>query len=202
MKKKILFLGNFIHYPNREAVKILITKILPNVNKTDGFKLIIAGRNTNRIRKYANDYTEIYDDVKDIRNFYYESDFFVAPIFSGGGMRTKVLEAASCGLPVLMTPLANLGFNFGNKKEAFIANDENTFAHNINFILDPMNHSLLEEVSRNARKVVEDRFASGIIKERILREFREMSEYVIPERSYREVPACGSSRSSGKEGLI
>ncbi|MCK7528248.1 MAG: hypothetical protein MZV64_67090 [Ignavibacteriales bacterium] len=35
-------------------------------------------------------------------------------------MRIKILEAASCGIPILMTPLANLGVNLRKSKEAFI----------------------------------------------------------------------------------
>jgi glycosyltransferase involved in cell wall biosynthesis len=118
----LLFIGDFSHQPNKEAAKIICTKIYPAIRNLQ-IKIILVGRNINKIKKYLNSDIEIHENVKDVRPFYWESTLFTAPIFSGAGMRIKILEAASCGIPILMTPLANLGVNLESSKEAFIEDD-------------------------------------------------------------------------------
>jgi glycosyltransferase involved in cell wall biosynthesis len=55
---------------------------------------------------------EVPDMAAELR----EGDIFVASMVSGGGISNKVLEAMSCGLPVVTTPL--VANNFINRPEA------------------------------------------------------------------------------------
>ncbi len=118
----LLFIGDFSHLPNKEAAKIICFKIYPAIKNLQ-IKIILVGRNINQIKKYLNSEIEIHENVEDLRSFYWGSTLFIAPIFSGAGMRIKILEAASCGIPILMTSLANLGVNLEGSKEAFIEDD-------------------------------------------------------------------------------
>jgi glycosyltransferase involved in cell wall biosynthesis len=42
--------------------------------------------------------------VRDIIEEYQAADIFIAPMISGSGMKIKILEAMSCGLPIVATP--------------------------------------------------------------------------------------------------
>ena len=170
--ERILFVGNFSHYPNREAVKILLKSILPNLKKN--VVLTIVGRNTNLLKITSADRIEIYDNVEDIRPYYWNSRVFVAPILSGGGMRIKILEAASCGIPILMTPVANLGIHLKNNESAVISDDINLFPSLLGKMLD--DPSLLSSVSKNARACIEENFSEAVTKSRILRLFDEFEK--------------------------
>ncbi|MFZ1517806.1 MAG: glycosyltransferase [Ignavibacteriaceae bacterium] len=118
----LLFIGDYSHQPNKEAANLICKKLYPAIKNLQ-IKIILVGRNLDKIKKYLNTEITSYENVEDVRKFYRECTLFVAPIFSGAGMRIKILEAASCGIPVLMTPLANLGVNMENSKEAFIEKD-------------------------------------------------------------------------------
>ena len=52
--------------------------------------------------------------VSDVRSCYRNATVFVAPILTGTGMRVKLLEALSMGMPVVATPLAAHGFAGGS----------------------------------------------------------------------------------------
>jgi hypothetical protein len=125
-ENSILFVGDFCHYPNRQAIKTLIENILPELSD---FKvtLRIVGRNTNRIENLIQGPVELYDNVPDTRLYYYNSTVFVAPIFTGAGLRVKILEAALCGIPIYFTGTANLGIDLANNEEVILCNTNSQF---------------------------------------------------------------------------
>lgn len=159
-ENSILFVGNFDHYPNREAVKFLSREVLPELNKFN-YKLRIVGRNIHRIKKYLSKGIEVFENVPDVRKYYWNSTLFVAPIFSQTGLRIKVLEAAACGIPILLSPLANLGIGF-KYNEAFIlrTNSKQNFLRKLieivpNFEMDKKaNHRNMSQLAR--RKIEEN----------------------------------------------
>lgn len=157
-KFKILFVGDFAHYPNKEAVKIISKKIYPHFNN-DKYEFLIVGRNIDRIKKYLCPNIKIYEDVDDIRNFYWESSLFLAPIYSGGGLRIKILEAASCGLPIVMSPLANLGINLENSNEVLLAERIEDFIEIIDHVSSVERLKVLTQISLMANKKIKSSFS-------------------------------------------
>jgi len=153
----ILFIGDFSHYPNKEAAKIICTKIYPALKELK-IKFILVGRNLKRIKDYLNDGISTFENVEDIRPFYWKSSLFISPIFSGGGMRIKILEAAACGIPILMTPLSNIGINFEDLKEVFFANTINEFIEIIKRVYYS-DFSVLMSMSNNANIKVKSLYA-------------------------------------------
>jgi glycosyltransferase involved in cell wall biosynthesis len=47
--------------------------------------------------------------VEDIREFYRQSRVYIAPVTSGGGIRTKIIEAMAAGIPVVTNSFAPNG---------------------------------------------------------------------------------------------
>ena len=104
----ILFSGNIDYYPNAEAIRWFldfcwqdIVVLNPNA------QLIIAGRGKNPdISKYANKCNVIFTgEVSSMADIIKMGDIAIAPMKSGAGMQNKILEAMSCGLPVIATNL-------------------------------------------------------------------------------------------------
>jgi len=166
-KLRILFVGGYRHYPNREAIEIISQRIFPAFNETSGVEFIIVGRHCEKIRNKLNKNILVYDNVADIREFYNNADLFLAPIFSGGGLRIKILEAAASGLPILMTPLANLGIHLIHEKEALISNNIQEMINYIKNISGKKNVINLKTLGTNARKKIEDNFDKKMIAKRI-----------------------------------
>ena len=170
-KVKILYLGNFNHYPNREAVKFISKKILNEINENKKLEFNIVGRNTFRINKYKNSNMKIYENVPDVRPFYWNSTIFIAPIFYGGGFRTKLLEAASCGVPIIMSSLSNNGFSFRNGEEVFIANTPDEFIENIESLLADSNVKKLHDMSVKANQKIRNDFSKKTAQQKFIQHF-------------------------------
>jgi len=173
-KIKILFLANFIHYPNREAIKF-ITKYLPHLFNQKQIEFIIVGRNTKKIKKYVGGKVLIYDNVPDVREFYWNSTIFIAPLFYGGGLRIKILEAANCGIPIVMSSLANNGFNFVHKKHVLIADSPSEFLDTLNYITSLKSLEYLHKLSMNARQKIVSEFSIEIIQNKLINYIQKYS---------------------------
>lgn len=108
-KYDIVFVGNMQYHPNVLAAQFLVNEILPICNK-QGYKLkvLIAGANpTQEIKKLSSDQVTVSGWMDDIREAYWTSKLFVAPLFTGSGLQNKVLEAMACKVPVVTTPIVN-----------------------------------------------------------------------------------------------
>jgi glycosyltransferase involved in cell wall biosynthesis len=167
-KTKILFLGNYNHFPNVEAIKFISEKLSTKFMKDDQVELIIVGRNAEKIKKYIKPNFRVYENVKDVREFYWNSTIFIAPIFYGGGLRTKILEAAACGVPIVMSTLANNGFNFNNNDDVLIADEEEEYIEIIGRIISRNNFDL-QKLSNNANKKIKEQFSSEVVTTKLLK---------------------------------
>lgn len=174
-KITILFLGNFIHYPNRESVKFIKKYLLPffNDKKID---FIIVGRDTKKIKKSVREKFFVYENVPDVREFYWNSTIFIAPLFYGSGIRTKVLEAAACGIPIVMSSLANNGFNFEHNKEVLIADSPPEFLDTLNYIKSLKSLEYIQKLSINAHKKISSEFSKEIIQSKFINYIQEYSQ--------------------------
>ena len=173
-KLKILFLGNFIHYPNQEAIKFIYKHLISSFNHKQ-IQFVVVGRNIKKIDKSNLHNFLIYEDVPDVREFYWGSTIFVAPLFYGGGLRTKILEAAACGIPIVMSSLANNGFNFTHRKEVLIADSLSEFLAILNSIKSLKSLEYLQELSINAHKKVISEFSKEIIQNKFINYIQKYS---------------------------
>jgi glycosyltransferase involved in cell wall biosynthesis len=163
--KSILFVGDYSHYPNRQAVRYLLKNILPDLTDKK-IILRIVGRNTNSLHIQKNAPVEIYENVDDVRLFYYRSTLLVAPIFTGGGIRTKILEAALCGIPMVISPLANLGIKLSDD-EAFICPTNTKFIEAINNFFKTNVYDKINRMRISARQKIENQFSEKVVKAKI-----------------------------------
>jgi len=109
----VMFLGNYPHDPNRDAVMFFAEKAWPSIKKeVPAAKFLVVGRGpTPDMLELAksDDSIEITGQVDDVRPYFARSDVFVCPVRMGGGFRGKVLEAMAMGLPVVSTSLGAEG---------------------------------------------------------------------------------------------
>jgi glycosyltransferase involved in cell wall biosynthesis len=98
----VFFCGAFTHLPNREGSLIIMKDILPRV--VEQFPDVIfqfAGAEPPPELAHPN--TEVLGFVSDLVGRIRQANVVIVPILSGGGMRTKVVEALACGKVVIST---------------------------------------------------------------------------------------------------
>ena len=150
--KNILYLGNFQHYPNVDAVKNFIDHCWDRIQQeVPDAKFYAIGFNPPQelldLRSENVTVREGGDD-ENVRRFYWNSDVFAAPIELGTGFRGKLLEAMACGLPVVATRLATSGMNPVHGGDMFVADNYDAFSKYVIMLLkDPR---LRKKIGMNA----------------------------------------------------
>jgi glycosyltransferase involved in cell wall biosynthesis len=122
------FIGSLDYIPNQDAVRWILDELWPRVlERAPAAHLSIAGSSPPEwLRRHARDRgVELLADVADAEAFMRGVSVMIAPVFAGGGMRIKVLEAMALGKPVVATTLGAGGID---SKNVFIADDAESFA--------------------------------------------------------------------------
>ncbi|MEA2075434.1 MAG: glycosyltransferase family 4 protein [Euryarchaeota archaeon] len=150
--KNILYLGNFQHYPNVDAVKNFIIHCWDRIlREVSDAKFYAIGFNPPReLLDLRSDNITVREggDDENVRRLYWNSDVFVAPIELGTGFRGKLLEAMACGLPVVATRLATFGINPIHGEDMFITDDYNAFSEYVIMLLKDV--ELRKKIGNNA----------------------------------------------------
>lgn len=91
----LLFNGAFNYSPNLEALDLIIDKINPLLQQsTLDYTILICGKDIpERITKAATPNLVIVGFVNDINPYFRGADVFLNPVISGGGIKTKLVEA-------------------------------------------------------------------------------------------------------------
>ena len=115
---RIGFLGGAKWLPNREAMDLLLTQILPHTRRP--LELVIAGSGWDTDTLQANLHEGGADSrislthlgyIDEIAAFWSVIDVFAAPIASGAGVNVKVCEALANARPVIALPHALRGLD-------------------------------------------------------------------------------------------
>ena len=109
----LLFTGALDYIPNLEAAEYLVKEIIPPVKSK--YQLRLVGKSSSpKIYSLGKEDGSIIVTgwVSNIAEEYQAADIFIAPMISGTGFKNKIIEAMSCGLPILATDLALSGFKY------------------------------------------------------------------------------------------
>ena len=159
-ERSVVFVGNYLHYPNVDAVLYFYQEIWPRIKSEDaGIKFNVVGQDPPpEIQTLSQDDAVIVTGrVDDVRPYLKKGRVFICPVRLGGGFRGKILEAMAVGTPVVSSPLGAEGVPSVQGENIIVADNPEEFAKGI---LDLMNNDILfERISKKARKLVEEKFA-------------------------------------------
>lgn len=151
-KCKILFFGNMAREENYASVIWFINNVIPLLSKVDFEFNVVGAKPSQSLKKYESDKVHIIGFVKDIRPYFEDSLCIVAPLVLGAGIKIKVLEALSAGMPVLTNDIGIEGIPAQNGKEYIHCNEPNEYAKYIKQLHE--NRNLARKFSRNASSFI------------------------------------------------
>lgn len=154
----LIFVGNFFHSPNVDAVLYFYEEILPKIkNRLSNVSVMLVGAEPpDSIKKLVelDKNISVTGYVKDISEIYSKSKIFVAPVRYGTGMRYKILEALVLRIPVVTTSVGARGIKF--EKNIKIADTAEEFADVVIGLLSNPAHC--EDLANNGRLLVEKNY--------------------------------------------
>ena len=113
--KIFLFNGLLSYKPNSDALKIILDKINPLLLSQPSikYKIIICGKGLpqemNSLKEYADKNIVFAGFVDSIELYLKGATLFLNPVQSGGGVKTKIVEAIANGATVISTESGAIG---------------------------------------------------------------------------------------------
>jgi glycosyltransferase involved in cell wall biosynthesis len=80
----------------------------------------------------------------------------VVPLFSGSGMRIKIIEGMALGKPIITTDIGTEGIPTEDGHNIMIANDADQFVESISRLIN--NRKLFDEIGKNAIGFIQEKF--------------------------------------------
>jgi sugar transferase (PEP-CTERM/EpsH1 system associated) len=155
-----LFTGVMDYKPNVDAVVWFAEQCWGDIiGQHPKAKFIIAGMNPNKDVMKLVELTgvEVTGFVDDILPYYHQADVFVAPFRLARGVQNKVLQAFSCALPVISTPMGAEGIICQPDRDILIASSPEQFIKQANqLIAQP---EIADTIGQSALQIIQQHYS-------------------------------------------
>ncbi len=137
--RRVTFLGGLHYPPNAQGICWFAEKVFPQVlaQVPDAILTVLGKQPPAALLSYgipaAN--LEITDYIADPKPYLAETAAFIVPLLAGGGMRVKIIDGWTWGLPVVSTTVGAEGIERCANKNILIADEPDDFADKIIHLL-------------------------------------------------------------------
>ncbi len=163
-RRDCLFVGGFEHTPNVDAMLWFCSKIMPHVLERlpEATLHIIGSKIPESIRLLASENIIIHGYVERIEPFLESCLLSVAPLRYGAGVKGKITQSMSWGLPVVSTTIGAEGMHLEHEKNVLVADKAALFArHIVQLHRDP---ALWQRLAQNGLKTIKQHFSMAAAK--------------------------------------
>ena len=157
--KQLLFIGGMDYRPNLDSALYFLAEIFPRIRSRDpDVKIDIVGRELRRIPgRERFEGASFHENVPEVLSFFRKADLLVVPLRSGAGIRIKILEAMSAGLPVVTTSKGCEGIGVRDGEHVLVGDSPEAFSSAVSRALG--DDGLRSSLARNGRRLIEERYS-------------------------------------------
>ncbi len=155
---RLLMTGDMSFAPNVSTALVLAARIFPEVRRVhpDAELHLVGRRPDPRVLALRGPGITVTGEVPDVLPSLHAATVFVNPQVTGGGTRTKLLEAMAAGLPIVTTSVGIEGIEARHGHEVLLAEEPGaTVAAILHLLADPGERRRLGAA---ARRLAEDRY--------------------------------------------
>lgn len=164
----VFFLGSLDWLPNQHGINWFIENVWDIVlQELPNAKLHIAGRN------FPHSFFEketknilIEGEVENATAFMSSKSIMIVPLFSGSGMRIKIIEAMAIGKTVISTTIGAEGLQYEDNKNIIIADDATSFANAVIKCLKEVDFA--EDIAQNGMKLIKNKYDNQQLAKRLI----------------------------------
>lgn len=178
IQKNIIFVGKMSYGPNVEAVIWFVNNVFTKIHKQhDNVKFYIVGKDpTENVLNLASENVIVTGMVDSVEKYYDLADLVVIPLFNGGGVKVKLLEAISHNKKIVATtkgvegtiyangdiiPVSNNPKEFANLCIKSLMNDEEIIKRNEKAYKTFVENYTWENICENYKKIIENVVKNG-----------------------------------------
>ena len=152
----ILFWGAMYRPENYEAAIWFIENVMPLLEDLDVRFVVAGNRPPEKLKQYASSRVVITGFVEDETPLFESSMCFVSPLLTGAGIKVKVIEALSAGIPILTNDIGIEGIPAVNGESYFHCEKPEEYSRIIHELYN--NKIDTERLTTNQRKVIAKHF--------------------------------------------
>ncbi len=170
---EMLIATSFFWRHNADGLRWFIAKVMPEIKRRfPDASLTIIGKGSDTLFKSDSRLgIRALGYVQSIPEYLARAGICIAPLFVGGGIRIKILEALASGLPTVATGIAAEGIEADESNGLFIADSEQEFIARISYLMS--NTDSLPRLGAKASNFVSERYSWRAGTEIILREYQK-----------------------------
>ncbi len=166
--KKVAFIGSLEWIPNLDGVRWFLNETWPHILKAwPDAEFHLAGKGApQEISGWKIKGLKFHGTVHDAKEFITACDVFVVPLRSGSGMRLKILEAMSLGMPVVSTRSGAEGIPVTQKENIWIADEPLEISKAVRYLFE--NQEFANKMGEQGAEFVRKNFESGVLIEKFI----------------------------------
>jgi GT2 family glycosyltransferase len=181
LRRDFLFIGNFQHRPNIDAVLFFTQEIYPAVKqRLPNTKFYVIGDYAPpNIAALACENVIVTGWQSDVRPHFENVKLSVAPLRWGAGVKGKINQSMGFGVPVVGTSIAVEGMNLINREDVMVADEPDQFANALIELYE--SEELWNRLSQNAIVKTRDLYSVNVTKKQLRKLFNNQHLLSIPQ---------------------
>lgn len=150
----LFHIGAMNWIPNIEGVKWFLDNVWPRIHQTyPDLKFYLAGREMPGWLTHLNmKNVEVVGEVDNALDFIESKAIGIVPLFSGSGIRIKIIEGMAMGKAVVSTTIGAEGINVESGRNIMLADDPEAFYGAVKKCVDDQN--FCESLGKEARELI------------------------------------------------
>lgn len=158
-EQSLIYIGSLDWRPNQEGIVWFLDKVWTQVQETcPNASLRIAGRNAPRwlARKFRQENVKFEGEVKSATAFIRTGSVLIIPLLSGSGIRVRIIQAMTLGIPVISTPKGIQGIDAKPDVELLVAHNPGEFKEHVVTLLSQS--EIRNTLAANARHFIKEKY--------------------------------------------
>ncbi|MCD6598494.1 MAG: glycosyltransferase [Bacteroidales bacterium] len=173
--KDLIFIGALDWNPNIDGLNWFLNKVWPQIHKDyPDLHFHIAGRNPSKrlLPLFKTPGIKYYGEVEDTNSFMAKGSLLVVPLFSGSGMRIKIIEGLARKKCIVTTPKGSEGIPVEEGKHLLTASSSVEFINQIKKILE--NQNVCETLSQEGYQFVKQNYDNFALTKKLIVFFNQL----------------------------
>lgn len=162
-KNKVVFVGKMDIPHNSSAAVYFCGKVWPRIKQANPQAVFyIVGKNpTAEVLRLQRDCPGVIvtGEVDDVKRIVGDSALMIAPLLFGTGIKTKILEAMSWGVPVVTNRIGSEGLDASHGEDLFVCDSEDEMVKNVLLLMG--DSEMNDSISGNSIRYVSRRFSGS-----------------------------------------
>lgn len=154
--RDLLFYGSMEREENHLSVMWFIEHVMPKLQEEKVRLFVVGNQPRPELLQQQNEYIRVEGFVKDVKPYFSRAVCMVAPLKLGAGVKIKILEGLSAGLPVLTNDIGIEGIPAKDGVEYLHCHREEDYVNNVKNLIH--HDELAKSIGEAARRFMQSTY--------------------------------------------